>query len=361
MIGRVATEKEVLIYQEAARPLTERITELLLRSGAYGFWQFQRALVQRSSPADQRNPSRINPEDVKAVMYSCGVLLTPDEHKSIVLAFSDSVGFVKRDPFFEAISPILRLPLDDASEIARLFPVDPVDDPSIPSHGNGSPSNGLLATADVTLPSVLGLFMGLFEPLPGDEERSINAALQVSYEEAAVTFTQEHYPKNRVAADEVMNFIASLMLLNGHCAGFLKTVLSRLSSSPALERAFEPVVQKTRQGKPIINTSGYSMVHKGLRWQRLFERYMNEDRRDEWLRGRDERDARGMYLKHTCGYAGHLPEFKRHFGRTFHVIEEDLPNLTVPKPVRAEPPPPDRFGTGRELRSSRNEHHYHLS
>lgn len=103
------------------------------------------------------------------------------------------------------------------------------------------------------------------------------------------------------------------------------------------------------------------MIHTGVRTNRKFERYQDEDRRDEWLRGRDEKDARSMYMMHTAGYGGHLPEYRYHFGRTFHVIEEDLPMLTKPKEARP-PVAPDTFGPPLVLRSSRmSEHHYRFS
>lgn len=375
MIGKIATEKEIIIYRERSRCVTEKVTELLLRSGAFGFWEFQRLLYSQSNPADNRNPCRINPEDLKAVFKRCGVLLAPDEHKAIVLAYSDSVGFVVVEPFFDAVCPLLSLPPAQADALTRVFPVDVTECSTesastvqgTTSTSGETPGSAAYVLPDVTLNSVLDLCLHLFAPLEedagcGEESQRISAALQVCYEEAAVAFTSEHYPKGRVPAADVLNFIAAEMMLNASLRAVLNTLQSRLSEAPRLERAPDPVVRKTKQGKPITNPSGYSMVHTGLRWERLFERYMNEDRRDEWIRGREERPAGSMYMKHACGYAGHLPEFKRHFGRTFHIIEEDLPVLTKPKAKVEECfLRPDRYGPGKELRDNRNAHHYQLS
>lgn len=376
MFGRLPSEKECIIYRENSKPVTEKILRLLLRTGAYGFWTFQRLLTAECSPATPRNPARINPEDLKSVFQRCGVLLVPDEHRALVLAFCDSVGFVVLEPFFEAVSPASFLPSADAQAITQLFPIDTVE--AAAEHDESAVRTSSIVLPDVTLESVCMLLVHLFAPCGYDpestvehscseEERRLNEGLQVCYEEGAVCFTEENYPSKRIPVMDVLQFLAAEMLLyRQHFSEIMSIFLSRLSEAPLLERAPDPIKHfkktKTKKGKTIVNTTGYSMVHVGCQWTRLFERYMDEDRRDEWLRGREEREAGSMYLRHTCGYSGHLPEYKRRFGRTFHVIEESLPILTKPKPVVSdEVALSDQPKRVAPLRPNRNAHHYKLS
>lgn len=420
MATRAPTEKEILIHREMAIPVMDKLVSLLLRGGAYGFWQFQRNLFWRSIPGNlPQTSSHINPEDLKNVLHDSGVQLGPDEHKEMALAYSDDIGFILVLPFFDALCPALRLPEEQLASIARIFPLIPgekekeIEDGSKASSGVSSPERmkwspmeeSILADSneklvgstsfslpDVSLESLCDAFICLFAPEAGEEnlnensgqqssgsgqhmvapslsanysqvcEDNISRALQVCYEEAALIFTQENYPHGKVPAIEAMNFLAAELFLQRNNHQVVSALISRLQKGPAMAAAPVTVIRKTKQGKPIVNPTGYSMVHAGLRWQRLFERYMNEDRRDEWLRGREERSARPMYMRHTCGFAGHLPEYKRHFGRTFHVIEENLPILTKPRMALEEYElRPDRFGPGRELRNTRNAHHYRLA
>lgn len=419
----------MLIYRELAIPVMDKLSSLLLRSGAYGFWQFQRRLSARCSQGNtSHNPCRINPEDLKGVLYECGVQLADEEHKQIVRAYCDDIGFVLVSPFFDALCPALRLPEEQLDCIARIFPPmvpekkkevennirsgccsnfcsgassparaknSPIGESSYAEEGNNRVASTSFSLADVSLESLFNAFLYYFAPadppkgsdgddgnpcsnapgamrgaLPSQppvtgspfDEDSISRALQVCYEEGALIFKKENYPQDKVPAIEAMNFLAAELLLHQHSPGILSVLVSRLRNGPEISAAPIAVIRKTKQGKPIFNPIGYSMVHTGLRWQRLFERYMNEDRRDEWLRGREERNARPTYMRHTCGFAGHLPEYKRHFGRTFHVIEENLPILSkLCIPIQTCDLRPDRFGPGRELKNNRNVHHYRLA
>lgn len=422
MVVGVPTEREVIIFRELVIPLMDKLSSLLLRSGAFGFWQFHRNMLARCMPENHpHNPLRINPEDLKSVLYECGVALTPDEYKQISQAYSDDIGFILVDPFFDAMCPAFRLPDEQLDRILRLFPPiiagengedrsGGVSCPSSPLGSKGhsheskkSSDDGLNPSSspsftlpDVRMESLWNVLLYLFAP-EGDhqtrcnensssdgevaaskpppppiaecqcsdneeENDSISRALQVCYEEAALIFCHENYPQERVRAVEAINVLAAELLLHQNNFGVLSSLLSRLERSPVIDAALIAVVRKTKQGNPIINPIGYSMVHTGLRWTRLFERYMNEDRRDEWLRGREEREARPTYMKHTCGFAGHLPEYKRHFGRTFHTIEENLLVLSKPRGTPCECClRPDRFGPGRILKDNRNAHHYRLA
>lgn len=419
MVAGVPTEREVIIFRELCIPVMDKLSSLLLRSGAYGFWQFQRNLLARCMPKNlPHNPCRINPEDLKSVLYNCGVALTPDEYKQISQAYSDAIGFILVSPLFDAVCPAFRLPEEQLEVILRIFPPiisgekvednsDCVSRPSLLLASNGrsqesktyaddrrNPSSSSSFTLpDVSLESLCNILLYLFAPEgvqqaqnegsscsdgevaalkpppmaeyqlnDNEEDDSISRALQVCYEEAALIFYHENYPQGRVGAVVAMNFLAAELLLHQDNFRVRSTLLSRLERGPVIDAALITVIRKTKQGNLIINPTGYSMVHAGLRWKRLYERYMNEDRRDEWLRGREEREARPNYMKHTCGFAGHLPEYKRHFGRTFHTIEEDLPVLSKPRGNSCECClRPDRFGPGRILKDTRNAHHYRLA
>lgn len=370
------TRKEIIIAREDASATVEKVIHLLLRSGARGFLEFQREIV-RVSEGDRVSSSsghRLNIEALKAVFRSCGVLLEAEEYRRLMLGYSDAVGFLLVDALLSAICPASHVSASAERDLLAAFPA------AAPPKGSGSinknaSSDGdeqqeALELPDVTLDSALGLLAFLFAPT-GDAaadvetaQNNTNARLQAAYEESAEDFTLEAYPDARVPGLGVVNYIAALLMLYAADRGFTAAVTERLRSAgrPALEacppRPSAPALARSAGSSKQQQPQAYTMVHTGVRSTREFERYTDADRRDEWLRGSNEPASRPGYLRHTVGYGGHLPEYQYHFGRTFHVIEEDLPLLTKPaKPL--EPVAPDAFGPGRETRAGiMNEHHF---
>ncbi|EPY28293.1 hypothetical protein STCU_05204 [Strigomonas culicis] len=302
--------------------------------------------------------SHVNPEGLKDVFRRCGLMLTTDDYQKITLAYKDPVGFIQLQPLVGDLSPINCLSPSQMGTLRRVFPAA--------ASTEKTASGSLEVLPPVTLSSAIDLLLGLLSPVEGaDAEGNVaanntSAALQSIYEDAAAVFTLENYPGDAVPAVDVMNYLAACLLLLPKQAGggaAAAAMEARLATAEPLVPV--PPVDPAAAAFPGGATNTQScMIHTGVRTDRKFDRYLSEDRRDEWLRGRDERDARGMYQKHVCGYSGHLPEFRYHFGRTFHIIEEDLPQLTVPKPPQ-EPVTPEAFGKPMELTYSRMSVHHH--
>ncbi|EPY32184.1 hypothetical protein AGDE_07783 [Angomonas deanei] len=259
------------------------------------------------------------------------------------------------DPLLADVNPSINLRAAQVRTLRGVFPAAV----SVSESPDGTTVEKL---PPVTLNSVLDLLSSLLAPSAEDTEgvteNNCSAALQSVYEEAAVIFTMENYPQEQVPALDVLSFLAAfLSLLPNQTGGpdAVKMILQRLQSSAPLVQASTAAKGANQPGA----TAGLScMTHTGVRTERKFDTYRTNDRRDEWLRGRDEQDARPQYQKHVVGYGGHLPEYRYHFGRTFHVIEEDLPALTKPKEQK-EAIPPDAFGKPIELKYSRQSEHHH--
>ncbi|CAG9575070.1 conserved hypothetical protein [Leishmania major strain Friedlin] len=318
-----------------------------------------------SAPTQQIRRRRINPEGLKGVFAQSGVLLTSDDYAATVLAYSDPVGFVLADDLLEALHPCRQAPpalTQSVSEVvlSTFF------------------STLLLPCVAVTMDSVRDALSAVFAAeLSREEESAVDvqtaadqlSALVVAQADVKATFTSTVYAEGAaVPCDDVTTFIVLTLqqhpclsaIMPARCSSVAASLRLVPAPSPLGQGAASPIAASTASG-----TSGpalFSIRHTGSTTQRKFERYEEDkDRRDEWIRGREEADARSTYMCHAAGYGGHLPEYQYHFGRTFHVIEEDLPQLTKPKPP-LEPVPADWYGPGVELKDSRmNAHHYQLA
>ncbi|GET89149.1 hypothetical protein, conserved [Leishmania tarentolae] len=402
------TAVEVAVAREACEPVLSSVTHRLLRGGFPEYVKFRQAYAkecERAVASDKSTsaalPSigafpppppqtrrvaavghradfsssfvsvpqisrrRINPEGLKAVCAESGVLLTSENYAAIFLAYSDPVGFVLADDLLEALHPCRQTPpalLKFVSEVmlSTLFSTLP------------------LSCVALTVDSVRDAFSAIFAAsLSREEERAVDAqtaadqlsALVVAQADVQATFTPIVYTEgSAVPRDDVTTFIG-LILQQHPC---LSALIQARCNSVASFLQLLPALASPSQGEasPLAasmatstnDSALFSIHHVGSTTKRKFERYEeNKDRRDEWIRGREEAGARPMYMRHTAGYGGHLPEYQYHFGRTFHVIEEDLPQLTKPKPP-LEPVPADWHGPGVVLNDSRmNLHHYRLA
>lgn len=416
--GSVLSPTEVLLAREACEPLLASITDRLLRSGLAGFAGFRRrfalecqramstagakkknlntplaptasssssaaapARANRSAttPTEEgasRVARRINPEGLKGVFAQAGVLFSSDEFKSILVAFSDPVGFVLAEDLLAALHPCRRAPLSvirsaTAAVAESLFADLPM------STGTSGEKTQNEDFAAVAVDSVCDAFRSVFDPALTEAEVAAQeeveasstaacaAALASLHADVEATFTDTIYPEGAVPAEDVVAFV--VLALQQH-AVVSSILFARLRDATPLTAAPSPSVAGLRAATTAGGASAFdgsklfSIHHTGVTTQRKFEYYGdNVDRRDEWVRGRRESDARPAYQRHAVGYGGHLPEYQYRFGRTFHVIEEDLPQLTKPKPP-LEPIPADWYGEGVELKDSRmNAHHYRLA
>ncbi|AIN98925.1 hypothetical protein LPMP_250610 [Leishmania panamensis] len=405
------TSVEVVLAREACEPLLLSVTNRLLRGGFAGYVEFRQAYAKEcecavassnsmsaasfsararppppvtmrvaagsaaaagttgfssspSAPKQQISCRRINPEGLKVVLAQSGVLLTPENHAAILLAYSDPVGFVLADDLLAALDPCRQAPLalvQAVSEVvsSTLFAASP------------------LPRMAVTTDSVRDALSAIFAvELSSEEENAVDAqtaaarlsALVAAQADVQATFTPTVYAgEGAVQCGDVATFIVLILqqhpclveMMPERCSS-VAAVLQLVPANFSFSRGAGSAAVSADSG--IDSTALFSIRHTGSTARRKFERYEeNKDRRDEWIRGRDEADARPMYMRHTAGYGGHLPEYQYHFGRTFHVIEEDLPQLTKSKPP-LEPVPPDWYGPGVELKGSRmNAHHYRFA
>ncbi|KAG5476925.1 hypothetical protein LSCM1_05258 [Leishmania martiniquensis] len=398
------TATEVALAREACEPLLSSITHCLLRGGFAGYVEFrqayakecERAVASSSTSVRQGPPLRIragaasaaatgptgfscsssscfalaqqsphrqiNPEGLKVVFAQSGVLLTSDNCAAILQAYSDPVGSVLADDLLAALHPCRHAPsslVQSVSEVllSTLFAKLP--------HPCGA----------VTMDSAREVLSAIFLAELSCEEKSVmdaqTAEAQLStleFAQAAVqaTFTPAVYTEAAaVPCDDVMAFI--VLILQQHPC--LEAMLRARCNSVAAGLELVPAppfcsggAASLVAGSGIDGTALFSIRHEGSTVPRKFERYeADKDRRDEWIHGREEVDARPLYMRHAAGYGGHLPEYQYHFGRTFHVIEEDLPQLTKPKPP-LESVPADWYGPGVVLKDSRmNAHHYQFA
>ncbi|KAK7200396.1 hypothetical protein NESM_000093700 [Novymonas esmeraldas] len=401
------TATEVVLAREACEPLLSSVTHRLLRGGFARYIEFRRSYakeceraVASSTPASgsasltgSRRPQpppqtlrlgvtatatpkapppapvvpaprrRINPEGLKMVLAESGVLLAPEEHTAILLGYSDPVGFVLADELLAALHPCERAPPSLSQTVAAM--TDSTFFAALPT-----------SCIAVTMDSARDVLLALFAAeLSAEEEQAAadpsSLAVAVADAEAGVrtTFTAAVYADAPgVPCDDVTTFIVLTLQQHPCLAAIMpgrfdsvSAALSLVPAPPTLSRAAASLAAASAT-RGIDGAALFSIRHMGSTTQRKFERYeADKDRRDEWIRGRPEADARSMYMRHAAGYAGHLPEFQYHFGRTFHVIEENLPQLTQPKPP-LEPVPADWFGPGVELKDSRmNAHHYRFA
>jgi hypothetical protein len=413
--GAVLTPTEVLLAREACEPLLSSITDRLLRGGLAAFVEFrhryaaecQRAMsaagkkstptntisgvpssssspspaattAQKNTEAGRRVARRINPEGLKSVFAQSGVLFSPEEYRTLLIAYSDAVGFVLAEDLLADLHPCRHAPLEvihtSTSAVAEgLFSELPI----LPGHAASVGDNGSGSNADfsaVTVDSVRATLSVVFDPVLSNEEEAAphaadSAALASLQAGAEATFLTEVYAHGAVPAEDVVAFVVLALQQYPQVA---PVVVNRLLQAPPLTVAPPPssrnaaggsvATTRDEKGSGLDGSALFSIRHNGDRTQRKFEYYRDsDDRRDEWIHGRREADARPNYMRHAVGYGGHLPEYQYRFGRTFHVIEEDLPQLTKPK-APLEPVPPDWYGKGVELKDSRmNAHHYRLA
>ncbi|CBZ27628.1 conserved hypothetical protein [Leishmania mexicana MHOM/GT/2001/U1103] len=318
-----------------------------------------------SVPTPQISRCRINPEGLKLVFAQSGVLLTVDNYAAILLAYSDPVGFVLADDLLETLHPCRQAPPTLAQSVSEV--VSSTFFSTLP-----------LPCVAVTVDSARDALSAIFAAeLAREEESAVDAptaadqlaALVVAQADVQATFTPTVYAEGAaVPCDDVTTFIVLTLQQHPCLAAMMPARCNSVAASLQLVPAPPPLGQGAASPLATSIASGtngaalFSIRHTGSTTQRKFERYEEDkDRRDEWIRGREEADARPMYMRHAAGYGGHLPEYQYHFGRTFHVIEEDLPQLTKPKPP-LEPVPADWYGPGVELKDSRmNAHHYRLA
>lgn len=397
LLPKQLTATEVIVARDAAASVITKTLSLLMRGGAACYLEFERAILStcevvhttdRFTGADgkvhfeKQHYQRTNPEDLKGACRACGALLEPDEYRLLRVAYSDPVGFVLTDPFLSAVCPIGQVPPGLARALLSALPQPTMAD-------------GAMVLPDLSLSSVLAALAAVFSPEAAADAKAAEFNAESSAE-ALRCFSTETYPTRRVPGVAFANFIAAELLLlhgnagvsNAELTAMVSAVEGRLAASAGrIEVAPQPTVQQklkaaaanTALGRaglpprevidaalenhdPRSSIADYRMTHIDVaRPAGKFEYYMDQDRRDEWLRGREERDAAPAYMRHTVGYAGHLPEFRYHFGRAFHVIEENLPALTQPK-APLEPVAADAYGPGRKLRTTQmTEHHFTFS
>ncbi|CCW70878.1 unnamed protein product [Phytomonas sp. Hart1] len=367
-------EKKRILAREEAAPALETLFDLLLRGGVYSLLEFLEHELPRdlepisweswrSSRKDAaRPPPRINPECLRTVLKRCGVLLNPADYRLLLRAYGDAVGFVLVEELVEALSPLRRLPLAVFHQIQSALRID-----------------GGREVAAITLDSLIGAFLpALLGPLEatanpgianrdgsvgGGAENALEEILRADFTEAERCFAASKFPDGVVPLRTVWLYVSGLLLMTLHDpptsdedAALGSILLDRLDY---ISRATSSLLVSSEAS--LSDRAPDATGTLGSRRERKFERYDERDRLDEWRIGREERGARDGYLRHVVGYAGHLPSFKTHFGRTFHVIEEDLPKLTQPRPPKP-PLPLDAYGPAIKLQYNRmSEHHFKFS
>ncbi|KAG5502789.1 hypothetical protein JKF63_04557 [Porcisia hertigi] len=325
------------------------------------------ALCSSPKPAQEVPHTRINPEGLKVVFAESGILLSSENYTEILLAYSDSVGFVLADDLLAALHPNRHIPPALAQNVSEVF------------------SSTFFAALPqscrfVTLESARDVLSAIFavqlssEEAEGDAVSAHTTAAQISALTRAQADVQASFTPNvygeaaAVPCDDVTTLVGLILHQHPCLASMVSARFKSVASLMPLVPASSPSSQDDASRAPTSTISSidgsalFSIRHTGSTTRRKFERYEEDkDRRDEWIHGREEADARSMYMRHAAGYGGHLPEYQYRFGRTFHVIEEDLPQLTKPKPP-LEPVPADWYGHGVVLKDSRmNAHHYRFA
>ncbi|KAH8619072.1 hypothetical protein ERJ75_000216300 [Trypanosoma vivax] len=327
----VLSPTELIICREEAKPLIEKILNLLLRGGALGYLELERSLY-RGSVEDfniSTDKRRVNPVSAKAIMSNCGVLLTSDEYKVLCTAYSDAAGFLV-DEFLSPVCPLGHLTESDRRMLEAMVEECNNDQGLIPLE---------------QLVSALEVGLTDNDPQGAPETPFIASTLM----ELQTAFSEVRYPNGMVPTRDVMNFFASVLLNAVDADDVLIGRIAKVKLSPL--RAPE---KESTSAFP----TGLTVA---ARQERGFDYYLECDRKDEWLRGRKEAPAGPMYKRFLPGYTGHLPTFRSKFGRSFHPIEESLPQLTQPK-RQLEPMPTDRYGPGVELKVNRmNRHSFKLA
>lgn len=354
------TPTEISLARELVEPLVERVSYLLLRGGFSSFLQFRLNFLEechRATTSFSRSTyGRINPEGLKEVLRSSGVLLLSTEYRSLLEAYSDMVGFLIADDLLTVLHPLFWIKSTAQMEaavaqVSTLFPSEEA--------AAGAPVKTV-----VTVESAAAALEVLFASTPG-ADADTETAMDIARADVESSLTAANFPTGAVPKDDIVALVA-LLIQQHPClaaiihdrSGDAAPMTAAVVTVDAMATTKSSTMAKSVTCGPLAGST-FRVSYKGCSTHRKFERYEEDkDRRDEWIRGRDERDARPMYLRHTVGYAGHLPEYQYHFGRTFHVIEENLPQLTQPKPP-LEPVPPEWYGPGRELRGNRMTAHSH--
>ncbi|EAN99704.1 hypothetical protein C3747_9g140 [Trypanosoma cruzi] len=317
------TPTELTLWKEKAAPTIRKVTNLLLRGGAIGFLEMERNLYIGSEEDGNisRDRRRVNPVLFKSIMNKSGVLLTPDEYRNLRTAYSDEGGFLV-DDFIALVCPLKSLGDREAGILRNMC--------------------GDIISAVIPTIALADLMHTLEEALlPGDVAACEATPFFAStMTELKMIFTPLRYPKAFVPPQDVMNAFAAILLNSPEAGEPLLKCLATVRLPPA---------------PPSPPPSEMPFFFTGTRtapWQkRGYEYYTDRDNRDEWIRGREEAPPRPMYQRHLPGYQGHLPTYKSKFGRSFHPIEESVPELSRPKEEQG-PVAADRYGPAVELKGS---------
>ncbi|KAH9586501.1 hypothetical protein LSM04_006450 [Trypanosoma melophagium] len=349
---------ELMLWKEKAAPIIRKVTDLLLRGGGIGYLNMEQLLNKGSDEdmAISKDKRRVNPVAFKSIMQQCGVLLTPEEHRTLRTAYSDEGGFLV-DDFLYLVSPLRSL---DESQISLLQSISP----GVVGDGVGDASLIDLKELRRAFEDVLRC-ENVSKPKTDRVEELENAVAAVSplftstLLEMRMVFTPSRYPKALVPARDVGNFCAAIVLNSGGDGMSVLQQVAKVQLQPAASTAAAGRTQETTNTYS-ADCMGSSQQDK--RPERGYDYYTDRDNRDEWIRGREESEARPMYLRHLPGYSGHLPTFKSKCGRSFHVIEESMPDLTQPKKQQPGPLPADSYGPGVELKGNpMNRHNFKFS
>ncbi|ESL05437.1 hypothetical protein TRSC58_06915 [Trypanosoma rangeli SC58] len=268
-------------------------------------------------------------------MNTSGVLLTPDEYRNLRTAYSDEGGFLV-DTFLELVCPLRSLGAREA-DILRDMCADGMD----------------AATSTFALDDVVQTLENALSPgdaaAAGESDGAAPFFASVLME-LQMVFTPLRYPKGFVPPQDVMNAFAAILLNSAGAGESLLKCLATVRLPPA---SLSPAT--------LEQSLHVTAPNNASRQPRGYDYYTDRDNRDEWIRGREEAPPRPMYQRHLPGYGGHLPTYISKFGRSFHPIEESMPELSRPK-AQPGPVPADRYGPAVELKGTRlNRHHFKLA
>ncbi|ORC91811.1 uncharacterized protein TM35_000054070 [Trypanosoma theileri] len=348
---------ELILWREKAAPTIRKVTDLLLRGGAIGYLNMEQ-LLQKGSEEDMsisKDKRRVNPVGFKSIMQQSGILLTPDEHRNLRTAYSDEGGFLV-DEFLDLVCPLRNL---NESQINLLRSMCP----AVVGIGIGNTSmielNELLHAFEDAL-IVEDVTKAKTETKEETESAIATASLfESALLEMRMVFTSSRYPKGLVPARDVGNFCAAIVL-NGGNNGM--TVLQQLAKVRLQLASTSNDAANRTQTTDTYDVDPLQSSQQNKRQDRGYDYYTERDNRDEWIRGREEAAAGPMYLRHLPGYSGHLPTFKSKYGRSFHPIEESMPQLTQEKKTQPGPLPADHYGPGVELKGNpMNRHNFKFS
>ncbi|RNF18677.1 uncharacterized protein Tco025E_04373 [Trypanosoma conorhini] len=332
----VLTPTELTLWREKAAPTIRKVTDLLLRGGAIGFLEMERNLHLGSEEKGKAatGKRRVNPVLFKSIMGKSGVLLTPDEYRNLRTAYSDEGGFLV-DDFVALVCPLRSLGAREAGILRDMCA------------GATRATTATFALNDLvhTLEDALSSSEAAADE-SGDAAPIFASALM----ELQLVFNRSRYPKGFVPPLDVMNAFAAILLNSAGAGEPLLKCLAAVRLSPATSSPASPAL-----------TLSPAATVDATRQPRGYDYYTDRDNRDEWIRGREEAPPRPMYQRHLPGYQGHLPTYSSKFGRSFHPIEESMPELSRPK-AQLEPVPADRYGPAVELRGTWvNRHHFKLA